>query len=76
MINKQTILRYLRSCYPNNDIPRIVSFTSFIVLKQEHIGILTIDKSSRYSSYEVRVKDIEYYISKQRDQLINVILND
>jgi len=76
MINNQTILRYLRSCYPNDGIQSIDSFINFIIVKQKYIGITAISVDKNYENYEIRVKDIEDYISKQRDQLINIILND
>jgi len=79
MINKKNTLQYLKSQYLLDDINSIVNYIGFNYNSHnrvERFSVMTVNKTGNYATYTIETKDIEDYISKQRDQLINNILND
>jgi len=73
MINNKTILDYMRS--QNYCVTKIIRF---YYIQGGQIIIVNFNGNSNdvMHGIDLSIKDIEDYISKQRDQLINQLLDD
>jgi len=76
MINKQTILQYLKNesgfFISKNDIKEVMNFE---YLPSGNINVM-YKTNDAFRMITIKMENVQNYISKHRDQLINNILND